>query len=296
MHLQFQYPPFRETSPLVAAKIMNGLREYYSDPLSINGHAYYVVEANSGSPKLTIYWVPRPLAREATREWEIVAHRVIRFRSRHEPYSESIVEGQVYYEYRPGGERELAELIGEARRIAGLTPVPAASLADTATGYNSRGDAGNEAASALLEALLDLVDDPEILGAIVENGLLTGPVNITRASNTYEIPKATLHRILKHLANIGAVKACNSLRKKHEYYVNLRSELILSLIAQVLISIDEYVICRIAPYIEGVSHKDWVIFPSGYEACESVSIELRRLEASFDFSRKPKLCWKESRD
>ncbi|MCE4620250.1 MAG: hypothetical protein F7C33_04420 [Desulfurococcales archaeon] len=296
MRLEFQYPPFRETSPLLAAEIVNGRLEYYSEPLSINGHAYYVVDANNGSPKFAIYWVPRPLTREATREWETVAYRVIRFRSRHEPYSESIVEGQVRYEYRPGGEKELAELIGEARRIAGLTPVPAGNLADTATGYASRGDAGNEAASALLEALLDLVDDPEILGVIVENDLLTGPVNITRASNTYDIPKATLHRILRHLAKIGAVKACNSRRKKHEYYVNLRSELILTLIAQILIGIDKHVICRIAPYIEGVSHKDWVVFPSGYEACESASMELRRLEANLDLSQKPKLCLKDSRD
>lgn len=274
----FPYPPFTLLSKDLALGIVEGDIEGYAELLSVNGHAHYRVERAGAGAVFTLYWASSPKAPGAEYEWRLVMERVAGFRYKHRPEAEGVEGGLIFYKYYVRGPDSLYHLIADARRVAGIVPAPPDRLADTATGYPSRTLAGDIAMNPVLEEVLDLLDGIEGALRIIESNLYVGPIIITQASNTYGIPKATLYRILRHMAGVGAAVACPQGGGRHVYYVNLRSEVVFSVVATVFAGVERESVCTLLPYIEGVGHRDWAFFPASYAVCREVSMEMRGME------------------
>ena len=111
-------------------------------------------------------------------------------------------------------------------------------------------------------------------------------IGIREASKTYGYPRSSFHRYVKLLEQYGVVLACREKAKedvkKHRYYVNLRHEHVLMYYMGLLPEMDPESgprgVCALLPYLEGLRHRHWHVFPGPYARCREVSMKLREQE------------------
>ncbi len=268
-----QFPPFTETSGWLARKLLDGEIDRVVEILGVNGHAFLEAEAGWSRVAARVYLSARPLARGGPwREWK---RMISRLAAAEVPVLASRIEyrgGYVVYEAASSRWEDLARFIAGARRLAGLVP-HTTPLVDNALAYPHDSDTGNLAATMIVEPLIDAVSDPEdALKRLSPPRLLYGPVLLENVAEAAGLGKATMHRVMRHLAELGA-----AVKIGRHYYILLRHELILS--NYMAISFDPVQSCMLLPYLAAVRHVDWEIYPGPYEECQDVSKELARLEA-----------------
>ncbi len=279
------FPPFTETSGALASKLIDSEDSLILELLSINGFAAYAAEKRGENVYIYIYWAPRPLISDPAGmgrdsmvyEWGVVSERVIGFIRRHPAAAHRSIGDYIEYRLILGADnhRGVAEAIGDLRRVAGLKPYTGRTLVSS-TGYSSRIGSGDVAAATFLAPLLEIYAEPEAIKSLVSNNMLLGPISLSQAVEITGLSKATLSRIYRWLASIGAAVKLGAAASTRSYYVDLRHEVIVSNIMNIY-QWDHRYACTLLPLIEGVTYKHWIRYPGPYRMCRETVEELRNI-------------------
>ncbi|MEB3816650.1 MAG: hypothetical protein LRS46_01730 [Desulfurococcales archaeon] len=274
------FPPHTLSSLEAATALLEGTMPALMELLSVNGHAYYEVMRDRDNIIARLYLSPKPLAgKPAALEWSVIARRSVDLIASLGFDSAGVDNGYLVYEYRllRAELNSLASIIASIRRIAGLHPFT--------EGGNSKAEGlyypGNtrflpEIIGVILAHALPLepTPDPELARALFSGHMLVGPIIVSREAEEFGIPKSTLWRVLNNwLVGRGA-----AVRRDNHFYINLRHELILPLVMQVSSEIREDLPCLLLPYIEGVTHREWIRYPEPYALCREISEQMKTYE------------------
>ncbi len=285
------FPPFSDETFRLVDGIVEGEIDRYVELLSINGHAILDVETTGGRVRVTVYASPGPLSKHAgaAYEWRLISSRLVDMVGSLNPLLERVeyADGYIAYTFNIGveeGER-LASIIAGARRVAGLNPL-AVGVYDPNSEvflYPYRSHAALDMLSVILADLVVFEPDPDMVEVLYRSlqrrsdGLWVGPILLSRIASDSGVSKSTVHRLFRHLEALGAARKIDG-----RYYVDLRHEVIASIVLVASHAISPENTCILLPYLEGATHNAWRVFPGPYSACEKVSSEIREYEVEWE--------------